>query len=174
MPSLKKLLLWTGLIFAFSYQLAFAETQAITRSNADLTLEGARKIAAHLEKASDELGKKIAIAIVDSKGEIILLVRGDGVGPHNVEAARRKAYTSLSTKTATLELARKSRANRDTENLAQLPELLLLGGGQPLWSAGNLVGAVGVAGGGGPENDDLIASKSAQAGPGLNIKNETK
>jgi uncharacterized protein GlcG (DUF336 family) len=74
------------------------------------------------------------------------------VGPHNTEAARRKAYTALSTKTATLLLGRTARATPDTQNLNTLPELLLLGGGVPLWHHGG----VGVAGGGSPENDDLL------------------
>ncbi|WP_240047097.1 heme-binding protein [Hymenobacter nivis] len=36
------------------------------------------------------------------------------MGPHNTEAARRKAYTALSTKPATLLLGRSARANPDT------------------------------------------------------------
>lgn len=48
------------------------------------------------------------------------------------------------------------RSNPDTENLANLPELLLLGGGIPLYHNGKVIGAVGIAGGGSPENDDLI------------------
>jgi uncharacterized protein GlcG (DUF336 family) len=73
------------------------------------------------------------------------------VGPHNTEAARRKVYTALSTKTATLLLGRTARATPDTQNLNPLPELLL-GGGVPLWHHGG----VGVASGGSPENDDLL------------------
>ena len=66
------------------------------------------------------------------------------MGPHNTEAARRKAYTALSTKTATLTLARNAKMSRDSENLAFLPELLLLGGGVPLWHNNIIVGSIGV------------------------------
>lgn len=41
-------------------------------------------------------------------------------------------------------------------NLANLPELLLLGGGVPIYHNGKIIGAIGIAGGGSPENDDLI------------------
>ena len=100
------------------------------------------------------------IVILDKSGTIIILVRGDGVGPHNLEAARRKAYTALSTKTTTLTLLRNANRNDDIKNLNTLPELLLLSGGVPLYYKGDVIGSIGIAGGGSPENDDTIA-KSA-------------
>ena len=90
-----------------------------------------------------------------------MITRGEEVGPHNTEAARRKAYTALSTKTATLLLSRNVRNNPDTQNLATLPELLLLAGGYPLWRNGQVIGSIGIAGGGSPENDDFIAKSGA-------------
>lgn len=127
-----------------------------------LTLDGAIQIAQNAQISAKKLNKTVTIAVVGAQGETILIYRGDGVGPHNTEAARRKAYTSLSTKTATLLLARNARSNADSNNLAELPELLLLGGGYPLWKEGSVIGAIGIAGGGSPENDDLIASKAVK------------
>lgn len=125
-----------------------------------LTLEGSKEVASRAQEAAKKLNKSVTIAVVGAQGETIIIYKGDGVGPHNTEAARRKAYTSLSTKTATLLLSRNAKANPDTNNLATLPELLLLSGGHPLWKDGAVIGAIGVAGGGSPENDDLIASKA--------------
>ncbi|AKQ47315.1 hypothetical protein TH63_19365 [Rufibacter radiotolerans] len=132
-----------------------------------LPLKTAQEIAARARLKAAALQKEVSIAIVDASGEVILLSRGDGVGPHNTEAARRKAYTSLSTKTTTLLLGRNARTNPDTENLAHLPELLLLGGGTPLWHQGKVIGAIGVAGGGGPENDDTIAAAGQLSEAGI-------
>ncbi|RIY09056.1 heme-binding protein [Hymenobacter rubripertinctus] len=39
--------------------------------------------------------KQVSVAVVDAGSQTILLTRGDGVGPHNTEAARRNAYTAL-------------------------------------------------------------------------------
>jgi len=125
-----------------------------------LTLDAAVALVKQARACADDLGKSVTISILDAAGQVILISRQESVGPHNTEASRRKAYTSVSTKTPTLALSRNTRSNPDTENLASLPELLLLGGGCPLWFEGKLVGAIGVAGGGSPENDDLIA-KSA-------------
>ena len=127
----------------------------------NLTLEASLELANRVTKAASLLDKKISLAIMDASGSTILIIRGDGVGPHNTEAARRKAYTALSTKTSTLLLLRSAEVNIDTKNLNTLPELLLLSGGVPIWFKGEIIGSVGVAGGGGPENDDLIAKSAS-------------
>lgn len=126
-----------------------------------LTLEAALELAKRSTAKAAQLDKQVSIAVLDASGTVILLMRGDGVGTHNTEAARRKAYTAVSTKTNTLTLLRNARANPDTQNLNTLPELLLLSGGVPIWYRGNIIGSLGVAGGGSPENDDAIARAAA-------------
>jgi len=132
-----------------------------------LTLRAALAMAEQVRAKAATLNKQVAIAVVDASGQTILLLRDDGVGPHNVEAARRKAYTALSTKTATLLLSRNARINPDTQNLNTLPELLLLSGGVPLRYHGLVIGGVGVAGGGSPENDDLLGHAAALPEAGI-------
>ena len=68
-----------------------------------LTQDGALKVMLHANILAEASNKKIAIAILDASGSIILMTIADGVGPHNLEAARRKAFTALSTKTPTLQ-----------------------------------------------------------------------
>lgn len=121
-----------------------------------LTLNAALKLSELSRNKAYELGKEISVAVLDAGGQVLLISKGDNVGIHNTEAARRKAYTAVSTKTSTLILARNARSNPDTQNLANLPELLLLGGGVPIYHNGKIIGAIGIAGGGSPENDDLI------------------
>lgn len=149
----------------------FAESKKnYSAQSYQFTLEGAQEVASRAQEAAKKLNKAVTIAVVGVQGETILIYKGDGVGPHNTEAARRKAFTSLSTKTATLLLARNARSNPDTNNLASLPELLLLSGGHPLWKDGVVIGAIGIAGGGSPENDDLIASKAEIPDVGITTK----
>lgn len=151
--------------------LGFAENKKnYSIKTFQLTLDGAKEMAIRVQEAAKKLNKTVTIAVVGTQGETILIYKGDGVGPHNTEAARRKAYTSLSTKTATLLLSRNAKANPDTNNLATLPELLLLSGGYPLWKEGTVIGAIGIAGGGSPENDDLIASKAELPEAGIFTK----
>ena len=124
-----------------------------------LTQEAAIKGLTYANAIAKEANKKIAVAFLDASGKQILITIADGVGPHNLEAARRKAFTALSTKTPTLILARNASANPDTQNLNTLPELLLLGGGVPIIVNNKVIGSVGIAGAGGPEQDDAIAQK---------------
>jgi uncharacterized protein GlcG (DUF336 family) len=136
-------------------------TDTYIKTSDNLTLKAAFEIAARATQSASSFDKNVSIAVLDASGTTLLLIKGDGVGPHNTEAARRKAFTALSTKTPTLVLLRNAESNVDTKNLNSLPELLLLSGGVPLWYKGNVIGSIGVAGGGSPENDDLIAKAAS-------------
>ena len=137
------------------------------RQQQDLTLSAAKQLADGALDACRRQGRAIVVAVLDRGGNLVALQRADGVGPHNTEASRRKAYTALSTRSPTLALARKAAADPDARNLASLPELLLLGGGVPLLAGGQPVGAIGVAGGGGGANDHACALAALAAVPQL-------
>lgn len=96
-----------------------------------LTSDAALMLTKKATETARSLNATITVAIVDVSGNTVLILQGDGVGPHNTEAARRKAYTSLSTKTPTLQLMRNAEKSADAKNLNTLPELLLLSGGTP-------------------------------------------
>ena len=98
------------------------------------------------------------VAVVDRGGNLIAFQRGDHVGPHNTRAAERKAFTALSTKTSTSALAERAANDPGSRNLANVPELLLLGGGLPIVHGGVVIGGIGVAGSGGSASDEACAS----------------
>lgn len=135
--------------------------QRYIKSVNNLSSEAALELTSSIKKAAARKNKNVSIAILDASGTTLLLLRGDDVGPHNTEAARRKAFTALSTKTSTFSLLRNAEKNPDTKNLNTVPELLLLSGGLPIWYHGEIIGSVGVAGGGSPENDDSIAQSAS-------------
>ena len=122
-----------------------------------LTSDAALMLMKKAEESAKTFNATVTIAVLDGAGNTISILRGNGVGPHNTEAARRKAFTALSTKTATLQLLRNAEKNPDSKNLNTLPELLLLSGGAPLYYKGEVIGSIGIAGGGSAENDDIIA-----------------
>ncbi|EQB7292925.1 heme-binding protein (plasmid) [Escherichia albertii] len=72
---------------------------------------------------------------------------------------KKKAYTALSTKSDTRELAKKAVSNPETQNLNTVPQLLLLGGGVPVKSGNMVIGAIGVAGMGGPQMISTVLKK---------------
>lgn len=141
--------------------------QAQLQQVSDLSLAAAQKLSGAAMAACQAKGKSIVVTVLDRGGNTVSVQRADGVGPHNTEASRRKAYTALSTKTDTQLLASNARANLDAANLTTLPELLLLGGGLPLTAKGQIVGAIGVAGGGGAPQDRACAQAALAAVPEL-------
>lgn len=100
------------------------------------------------------------VAVVDKGGNLVALQRDDNTGPHNTLAAQKKAYTALSTRSDTRELAKKAASTPETQNLNTVPQLLLLGGGVPVKSGDMVIGAIGVAGMGGPADDQHCAREA--------------
>ena len=148
---LKTLLLWTAVGVA-----GVAQAAPTLARHADLDLATARQLAdATLKHCTG------ALSVLDRGGNVLMAQRPEGVGPHNLLASQRKAYTALSTKTPTRLFAERARNNPEAANLNSIAELLLLGGGVPLFAEGELVGALGVAGAGGAEQDEACAIKAA-------------
>lgn len=155
---MKQLLIASSLLGLFA-----GPAQAQLQQVSDLSLAAAQKLSGAAMAACQAKGKSIVVTVLDRGGNTVSVQRADGVGPHNTEASRRKAYTALSTKTDTQLLASNARGNIDAANLTTLPELLLLGGGLPLTAKGNIVGAIGVAGGGGAPQDRACAQAAISA-----------
>ena len=147
--------------------LLASPAQAQLRKVNDISLAAASKLADTAMAACQAQGRHIVVTVLDRGGNIVAVQRADGVGPHNTDASRRKAYTALSTKNDTQTLAVAARDNPDMANLTTVPELLLLGGGLPLRAKGDIVGAIGVAGGGGAQQDRACALAALAAIPEL-------
>lgn len=141
--------------FTLSCLLA-TQAHAALAQHPDLDLATAQRLA-------NGSGCVAAAAVLDRGGNVIVQQRGDAVGPHNTEAARLKAYTALSTKTPTRAFAERARNNPEAANLTSLGQLLLLGGGVPVYEGTQLVGAVGIAGAGGAEQDEVCAIKATES-----------
>lgn len=127
-----------------------------------VSLALANDLAAAAIASCREAGRDAVVAVVDRGGNLVALQRGDGVGPHNALAAQRKAFTALSTRVSTTSLALRAGSDPASRNLSTLPELLLVGGGLPLTIDGEVVGGIGVAGAGGPANDEQCARAAVE------------
>ncbi|MDP2454569.1 MULTISPECIES: heme-binding protein [unclassified Kaistella] len=130
--------------------------------SSSLKQEGALRLAKEANAEAQKLDKKVAVAVLNNSGVVLLLLKGDNVGPHNTEASRRKAYTSFSTKTASWDVMNNAVKSTDALNLNTLPELLMLGGGMAIFKDGDLIGSIRISGGGSGENDHNIAKKTVE------------
>ncbi len=131
------------------------DTRVLQQPNVSLALAN-ELITATLAACHAE-GRSAVVVVVDRGGNLVAVQRDDSVGPHNTEAAQRKAYTALSTKTPTRLLASNARANADSQNLNTVDSLLLIGGGVPLRVGQDVIGAIGVGGSGGAMQDEACA-----------------
>ena len=142
--------------------LSFLLSAQYVEQSTSLNQEGALRLANEANLEAKKLDKKVSIAVLNNSGVVLLLLKGDNVGPHNTEASRRKAYTSFSTKNASWDLMNNAAKSKDAQNLNTLPELLLLGGGMPIFKEGQLIGSIGISGGGSGENDHNIAKRTVE------------
>ena len=105
----------------------------------------------------------MAIAVVDRFGEPLVVLRDRFAGPHTVATAMRKAWTSVSFRTSTLELSELIEAPGSImAGIRQIPNALPLGGGVPVRAAGILVGAIGISGAPGPDLDEACADTAIE------------
>jgi uncharacterized protein GlcG (DUF336 family) len=88
--------------------------------------------------------------------------RADNAGPHTLEASRLKAYTSASAKNTTLAMMQAAQQNPAAANLVHIPGYLLLGGGVPVKSGDEVIGAIGVGGAPGGHLDEQCAKAAIE------------
>jgi uncharacterized protein GlcG (DUF336 family) len=118
-----------------------------------------RNVSAHMalaiaQEALDKCGWHTSVAVVDRTGRLRVFIQGDGASPHNLELARRKAYTANTFGRTSLEWMKRT----ETGNPGQryLSEVIPLQGGTPIKIGNETVGAVGLSGApnGGQQEED--------------------
>lgn len=145
---------------------ATAGAQALQERN--MPLPAALEIARGAVEACSAKSFNVAAAVVDRSGVVRALLRADRAGPHTVESARAKAYTSASLRNATAAVAEAVEKNPAQRNLGQIPGFLLLGGGLPIRVGDEVIGAVGVGGApNGQADEDCARAGIEKAQPGL-------
>jgi uncharacterized protein GlcG (DUF336 family) len=108
-------------------------------------------------------GFQVAVAVVDRFGEPQVMLRDRFAGLPAVDAATRKAYTALSFRKPTSELAASIHAGQMEPGLAQLPHVAMLAGGLTIEAGGTLLGGIGVAGAPGGDKDEACAKAGLDA-----------
>jgi uncharacterized protein GlcG (DUF336 family) len=101
--------------------------------------------------------------LVDADGVRQAVLRGDATGSHTLDSAYDKAYTAASFKADTTALTERARTAPGFSALfAQIPHLILIGGGIVIKLGDEVVGAIGAAGAPGGDLDDGCARAGAQ------------
>ncbi len=140
---------------AFATLTTAASAELLQEKNMPLDL--AVEIAKGAVEACAADKYNVTAAVVDRAGVVRALLRADNAGVHTVEAARRKAYTSASSRTPTSKMAENVQKNPAAAQLVAIDGFLVLGGGVPVKAGDQTIGAVGVGGAPGGHLDEACA-----------------
>jgi uncharacterized protein GlcG (DUF336 family) len=128
-----------------------------------LSPETALEAAQAALKQCRDNGFQVAVAVVDRFGQPQVMLRDRFAGPPAADTATSKAYTALSFRLPTSELAKSIRSGQMDAGLARLPHVAMLAGGLPIEAGGTLLGGIGVSGAPGGDKDEACARAGLEA-----------
>jgi len=104
-------------------------------------------------------GFHTSVVVVDRAGQTIVLLRDERASAQTAEMARRKAYTAVMFRMATLDFQKRT---EDPKYAAQrdVADILALGGGVPIKAGDEIVGGI-ASSGSSQEQDDACAKAGA-------------
>jgi uncharacterized protein GlcG (DUF336 family) len=140
-----------------------AHAQKLLASYPSLTTAAALQAAQAALARCDKDGFTTTVAVVDRSGHTLALLRNGLAGAHTVNMATGKAWTALSFRTDTTELAAASQPGRPSSGIRDLPGVLAVGGGMMIRAKGSLAGAIGVSGAPTGDADDVCAKAGIAA-----------
>ena len=129
-----------------------------------VTLADARKVIAAAEKKGREIECPSNIAVEDEGGNLVSHVRMDGGWIGSIDVSINKAFTSRAFDISTKELAANSQSGGQFFGIhvSNHGRIMIFAGGIPLKRGGKVVGAIGVSGGSG-EQDQAVAEAGVAA-----------
>lgn len=129
-----------------------------------LTLDDAMKIIGAAQRKAAAIGQPMNIAVADAGGNLVAHVRMDGAWLGSIDISINKAFTARAFDIATKDLAKESQPGAQFYGIhaSNGGRVMIFAGGIPLKRGGKVVGAVGVSGGSG-EQDQAVAEAAAAA-----------
>ena len=129
-----------------------------------MTLADARRVIDAAEKKAAQIGQPMNIAVVDRGGNLVAHVRMDGAWIGSVDISINKAWTSRAFDISTKELAELSQSGDQFFGIhvSNHGRVMIFAGGIPLKRGNEVVGAIGVSGGQGKQ-DQAVAEAGAEA-----------
>ncbi|HEV8257279.1 MAG TPA: heme-binding protein [Casimicrobiaceae bacterium] len=138
-------------------------TQKLLASYPTLTTDAALRAAQAALAQCQKQGYTVAVAVTDRGGQPLALLRDNLAGAHTSLTAINKAYTAVSFRTDTTELAATTQAGKPSSGIRQLPQVVAVGGGLMVRAKGSLVGAIAVSGAPNGDADDACAKAGVAA-----------
>ncbi len=129
-----------------------------------VTLEAAREIIRAGQVKAQEIGMPMNIAVVDAGANLVAFERMESAWIGSIDIAINKAFTSRAFDAETKTLGENSQSGDQFFGIhaSNHGRVMIFAGGVPLKQDGKVVGAVGVSGGSGKQ-DQAVAEAAAAA-----------
>ena len=151
------------LCVAAALVVGVAHGQDATHSVKLMTPETALKAAqAALRKCRDD-GFQVTVAVVDRSGVTQVVLRDRFAGPHTVDMAVDKAWTAVTFRTPTGDVAKATEPGMPQSGIRNRPRVTAVAGGLLIEAGGALVGGIGVSGAPRGDIDDVCAKAGIDA-----------
>jgi uncharacterized protein GlcG (DUF336 family) len=144
------------LLGAISIASAQAEAPAYVTTRALTPALAQQGVMAALQDCATR-GYQVAVALVGRDGRLLAFARDPLAGPHTIDVAKGKAYTSTTFRSSTTSLMGR-------EFMRDIPGVLVIGGGLPIQAAGHFYGGIGVSGAPAQKTPGDVDELCAQAG----------
>ena len=129
-----------------------------------IDLQEARRVIAAAEAKARAIGQPMNIAVVDAGGNLVSHVRMDGAWIGSIDIAINKAFTARAFDISTEDLGKNSQPGQQFYGIqnSNHGRVMIFAGGVPLRRGGAVIGAIGVSGGSGSQ-DQAVATAGASA-----------
>jgi uncharacterized protein GlcG (DUF336 family) len=129
-----------------------------------ITLEEAKRVIAAAEKKAAELGQPMNIAVADDGANLVAHVRMDGAWIGSIDISIHKAFTARAFDISTRDLGKNAQPGAQFFGIevSNGGRVMIFAGGIPLRRERKVVGAIGVSGGSG-EQDQAVAEAGVAA-----------
>jgi uncharacterized protein GlcG (DUF336 family) len=127
-----------------------------------ITVDDARRVVDAGEKEATNQGQPMNIAVVDAGGNLVSHVRMDGAWIGSIDISINKAFTARAFDVETAQLAKNSQPGQQFFGIhaSNHGRVMIFAGGIPLRRNGAVIGAIGVSGGDGKQ-DQTVATAGA-------------
>src|ERR1700732_5550383 len=127
-----------------------------------VTLGGGRRFIEAAKRKASEIRQPMNIAVVDEGGNLVSHVRMDGAWIGSIDISINKAFTARAFDIETAQLAENSQPGQQFFGIhaSNHGRVMIFAGGIPLQRNGSVVGAIGVSGGSG-DQDQTVATAGA-------------
>ena len=156
------LALGAGVLFGAGVAPTSAQAEG-TFTITSMTPDTAVKLAQAALKSCRDKGYQVTVAVVDRGGNVQALIRDRFAGPHTPDTAIGKAWTAVSFRTNTTDMAANTQSGKPQSGTRHIPGALMLGGGMIVEAGGGIIGGVGVSGAPGGDLDDACAADGIDA-----------